>query len=1123
MGGRSGIKSYEGRLEVLLQHASELVEANSFEAIAEITLNVIESTLNPSVVSFHLVKDNTISPIHSSDSRLKDLVRINLDKPGVISRSLITGKSQLIADTLEEPDYISAPDSVDLIFRSELAVPIIVENEPYAAINIESETPNAFSEEDRTLIDLLAKHVSTNLFRILETQRRSKYENHLEVLSKYSSALNQTTSLDQIFDIVIDVVTNVLEYKYGGVAFIEGDRLVSGKRIGKNPEIPFLSVNEYGIVRRAIQTGLTQLVSDTQNDEDYFPYPSTVVNRSELVVPIKQGEQVLGVIDIEAPEPNAFSPSDVRILDLFAENVAGSIINVKRFNQTRYLEERWRTLLESTKDAIAVFRGTTIIYANQSYADLTGYSSPDSIIGQDLRVLIPEEIQVDIFDLTRRRQKGHHVTERYESQVKHLDGHAIPIEVVANLINLDGDPAVLSFIRDMTQRKQIENDLRNEQKRAQQYLDLAGSIIVSLDKNGDIIIINEYGANLLGYSVSDLIGKNWFDNVITEETREDVFNVFKEAIETASIAESYENPIQIKNGELRQILWNNTYIQNDVGEVIGTLSSGVDVTEIRLSQKLREREFSITKALSELYAPLIQAESTIKEITDVLYLKAIELTESENGFIATVDPNTLDLVNHSYPFSEDMCEFDDDSRDVRFPQNPDGTYNGLWGYGLSEHMAFYTNDVTNHPASKGLPVGHFKLIRFLSVPVTLQNELVGQIALANSNRDYNDHDLIAINRLAEMFSLAIQRRRIESLYRTVVENSINGIAILDENMRFDFINQQNASFYGYTPGELIGKEASILISPDQRDSLKTRFSQQINNFSEPLFFEFTGLHRDGSLLVIETASSPIEYLGKKAILTIQVDVTKSREVLRELERERVQLEQAKEMDEMKTRFIATATHELRTPVTAIQGYLELLRVGAFGIVPERMNQVIQILERNTERLSRLTDDLLDMQRIESGRLTINKKPENVGRILNQILEEMQPHFSSKNQSVTLSIPSDLSTVNIDEVRISQVFLNLMSNASKFSPDDSTISVQVTRAPNALHFKIKDQGIGLTKDDLPKLFTPFPNIKKDQHVTGTGLGLSITKGIIELHGGQIWVESVGANKGTTVHFTLPFSS
>lgn len=988
-------KLYEERLEVLLQHASGLVEAGSFDEIAEITLRAINDTLETSIVSFYVVNEENVSLLLSSKPEISGAFKIELHGPGVIARALRTGETQLVADTNIDTDYLGYPSDNGALHRSELTVPIYVENMPYAAINLESIHPNAYSEEDKTLVELLVEHVTSNLIRIIESGQRVKYESQLETLAKYSSSLNQTTSLEEISDIVVGVIQDVLGFTFGGVAFIEGDHLIPGKRLGKDSDLPFRKIKEHGVVRRAIESGKVQLVPDTQKDPDYVAYPPSIVNRSELVVPILKKDQVIGVIDIEASVPNAFSSRDLRLIELFVENVTSSVLALERYTQTQYLEERWRSFLESSKDAIVVFQGTKVVYANQSYADLVGFKSPDHAIGVDLEALIPEESRSEIISLTLRRQAGESGPERYEGRLRRLDGHLIEIEVVANLMEYDGRPAALSFVRDITNRKQME------------------------------------------YS--------------------------------------------------------------------------------------RERELAVTTALSELYEPLIRADSSLQEITDVLYHLATRLTESDLGYIASVDRQTMDLINHSLQFSTHKCEIDSSQKLLRFPANPDGSYSGLWGFGVSEKQAFYTNDVPNHPSSTGVPDGHMPLKRFMSVPVTLENELVGQIALANSSRDYTDDDLYAIGRLAEFYSLAIQRRRIEELYRTVVENSTNGISILDENMTILYSNSMHQEIFGYSREEMIGKSAFYLLHPDEFERMRTQGENRFKGLDAPTLYEIKGLHKSGRVLEIEVSSTLIEYLGKPAALSFLVDVTESREVLRELERERIKLEQAEELDEMKTRFIGTATHELRTPVTAIKGYLELLKVGAFGNIRNEVSEIIEIVDRNSDRLSRLTDDLLDMQRIESGRLTIRKINLDVEQVLTQIIEEMQPHFTEKNQTVSVIIPQDLPPMELDEIRITQVIYNLMSNASKFSPEDSMIKVKVSRAVNGVLFQVIDQGIGLSKEDLSRAFNPFPNIKKEKHVTGTGLGLSITRGIIELHGGQIWLESDGENKGTTVNFILPSSS
>jgi PAS domain S-box-containing protein len=187
-----------------------------------------------------------------------------------------------------------------------------------------------------------------------------------------------------------------------------------------------------------------------------------------------------------------------------------------------------------------------------------------------------------------------------------------------------------------------------------------------------------------------------------------------------------------------------------------------DVTELKQAENELKWEFGVNAALSDLYKPLISPSSSIAKITITILDQAKRLTGSPHGFVSSIDPTTGDNVAHTLTeMMEAQCKVEVEHKRIAFPRGDDGLYQGLWGYSLNTLQPFFANSPETYPASTGIPEGHIPLKSFLSVPVMLGGELVGQIALANKKKDYTERDLEAIRRLAESYALAIQRRRAE--------------------------------------------------------------------------------------------------------------------------------------------------------------------------------------------------------------------------------------------------------------------------------------------------------------------------------------------------------------------------
>src|SRR3972149_4480578 len=230
-----------------------------------------------------------------------------------------------------------------------------------------------------------------------------------------------------------------------------------------------------------------------------------------------------------------------------------------------------------------------------------------------------------------------------------------------------------------------------------------------------------------------------------------------------------------------------------------------------------------------------------------------------------------------------------------------------------------------------------------------------------------------------------------------------------------------------------------------------------------------------------------------------------------------QMEALKELARLKTEFLATISHELRTPLTLIMGYAELL--SSREQLSPRGQEMAQTALRESQRMARLVDDLLDLSRIETGGLELHREPVNLIRLV----EESLANFSvlSPRHHLETRIPQGLPWIMADRARMSQAINNLLDNAIKYSPSGGTITVELLRQATAIMVSEKDQGVGIPPEKQKLLFTKF--YRADEFlklaVRGTGVGLALCKYIVEAHGGRIWVESQ-EDLGSTFSFSLP---
>jgi signal transduction histidine kinase len=237
--------------------------------------------------------------------------------------------------------------------------------------------------------------------------------------------------------------------------------------------------------------------------------------------------------------------------------------------------------------------------------------------------------------------------------------------------------------------------------------------------------------------------------------------------------------------------------------------------------------------------------------------------------------------------------------------------------------------------------------------------------------------------------------------------------------------------------------------------------------------------------------------------------------------------QHEQMERMKDQLISAVTNELQTPLTFINDYVNQALV---TIVSEstltrtlelvRIQSSLEGAKRNCDRVLYLIDDLLDLQRLRSGKLQLKLKPVDFTEVIRQCVEAIQPLIHLKGQNLSLELNEPTIPIEADSIRLSQVLTNLLTNASKFTPEKGSIKITVKEDVETVKAIVSDSGIGIRKEDLERVFEPFATIEKPTQIEGAALGLSVAKGLVEAHGGKIWAESEGLGKGAAFIFTLP---
>jgi PAS domain S-box-containing protein len=340
----------------------------------------------------------------------------------------------------------------------------------------------------------------------------------------------------------------------------------------------------------------------------------------------------------------------------------------------------------------------------------------------------------------------------------------------------------------------------------------------------------------------------------------------------------------------------------------------------------------------------------------------------------------------------------------------------------------------------------------------------------------------------------------------ILDAAAEGIYGVDPHGYTLFLNPAAARMLATRPEEVIGRpfEAVLGMGAGEAGGEGVNAVRATLTTGTPREVKDGAFRRsDGTSFPVEYASTPIVEDGRitGAVVTFR-DVAERREVER-----------------MKDEFVSIVSHELRTPLTSIRGSLGLLAAGKLGEVPEKGRRMLEIAVQNTDRLVRLINDILDIERIESGRVTMELRTVDAAELVHQAVEVMNP--MAEKAGVRLFAWADRQPMDADPDRILQVLTNLISNAVKFSPPGAEVSVTVERRGAELLFIVRDQGRGIPADRLEAVFERFQQVDSSdaREKGGTGLGLAICRSIVQQHGGRIWAEST-PGAGSTFTFTLP---
>ena len=368
-------------------------------------------------------------------------------------------------------------------------------------------------------------------------------------------------------------------------------------------------------------------------------------------------------------------------------------------------------------------------------------------------------------------------------------------------------------------------------------------------------------------------------------------------------------------------------------------------------------------------------------------------------------------------------------------------------------------------------------------------------------------------------------------YRLLVQEVKDyAIFLLDQKGRIISWNAGAQRLKGYTADEIIGKHFSVFYSKEDLANKKPERELRTAETEGRVEDEGWRLRKDGTrfwanvvITALHGANGRIRGFAK-----ITRDMTERRRIEEALREQAIQLEQRvknrtsdlEKANRVKDEFITTLSHELRTPLTSITGWVQMLEGG--DLTPAQQRKAFEVIDRNLLAQAQLIDDLLNISRIVTGKMSVDLQLLFPAPIIDEAIESLTPTITAKNLKLTRDIDEGLGPIRIDKPRFRQIVWNLLTNAIKFTPKRGHLHVSLKRINSNALLQVSDTGEGIDPEFLPYIFERFrqADSSRSRKFSGLGVGLAIAKSLVELHGGSIYAESAGVGKGATFNITLP---
>ncbi len=784
-------------------------------------------------------------------------------------------------------------------------------------------------------------------------------------------------------------------------------------------------------------------------------------------------------------------------------NITGSMAIYEDISQRKQAEQalresetKFRSIFENSRDAIDVTQAGRHAYVNPAFLQLFGYSGSDEVIGLSLFDLVVPEERPRVMQISGRRTLGQDTPGNYETRGLRKDGSQFDLEVKADTYELQGKRYTLAVMRDVSERKQAEEALRASEERYRRIFVDSPLGIATSGQDLRFLTANAAFCRMVDYSEAELTGMSFKDITHPAHASQDMESVLKLMQGDIPLYRTEKRYLR-KDG---QVVWGAatvTAIRNPQGQFLYNLAMIEDISERKRAEEALE--YSERKY-----------RNLVNEINDGLYIA------DRQGVLTFANVALTKVLGFEQPEEIVGRRFTDFIAPEMVP----------------EIIQFFRTAMQTSISLGELEVESLRkdgTRAFLEIrPTNIITD--GQVAGSRG----------VVRDITERKQAEETVRESEQRFRTFIEQSAEAVSLVDEEGRLIEWNDSMERLSGLKRQEVAGKffwnVLNNLIPPEKRSQQafernKAALIQALQTGQSPMFnhtIEGEVARPDGERRLTRQTAFPIKTEKGFRLGSVSQDITE----LKHTEALRLAKEEAEAANRAKSEFLANMSHELRTPLNAMIGFSDMLSQQYYGPLTGKQVEYVQDIHESAAYLLALINDILDLSKIEAGRMDLETSRVDLKSLFEHSLvmvrERANKHalYMSSNLDPRLEGREFLA----DERKLRQVLYNLLANAVKFTPDGGAVDLSARLVDGVeghqgqpwAEVSVTDTGIGLAADDLERIFEAFYQVKNPEagKTPGTGLGLSLVKRMVELLGGQVWAESKGPGWGSRIVFTLP---